>query len=100
MSHTFDESLADLLAASGELQGACDLQMKQTQELITENASLRASYHKLMDDSDRLYANNVILLALLKEALVGCNQMAFRDWEARAEATIKEIEGEENHEPL
>ncbi len=37
---------------------------------------------------------NKELLALLKEALQGCNQTAYRDWAVRAEAAIKEIKGE------
>ncbi len=37
---------------------------------------------------------NKRLLAPLKEALAGCNQTAYRDWTARAERAVKELEGE------
>ncbi len=50
--------------------------------------------HMATEGNARAIAQLPVLLTLLKEALQGCNQTAYRDWATRAQAAIREIEGE------
>lgn len=65
---------------------------------ITGNIPSHMFFADCMDAHIRHYQAlktvNMQLLALLKEALAGCSQTAYRDWAKRAETVVKEIEGE------